>query len=59
MVQCKGVDSIQTPFLVTGHTMFAPDHICASIANSYNKADVFNFQELVPIVRQYSNSFEE
>jgi len=49
MVQHGILDTIRAPFLITGHTKFAPDRVFAIIANSYNKSDVFNCQELVII----------
>jgi len=47
MVQHGILDTIRAPFLITGHTKFAPDRVFASIVNSYNKSDVLNCQELV------------
>ena len=38
---------------------FAPDRVFASIANSYNKSDVFNCQELVSIASHYTTAVEE
>jgi len=38
---------------------FAPDRVFASIANSYNKSDVFNCQELVSIASHYATAVEE
>ena len=59
MVQHGMLDSVRTPFLVTGHTKFAPDRVFASIANSYNKLDVFNCQELIDIASRYATATEE
>ena len=49
MVQHGVLDIIRIPFLLTGHTKFVPDCVFASIANSYNRSDVFNSQALVDI----------
>lgn len=51
--------NIGAPFLITGHIKFAPDRVFASIANSYNKSDVFNCQELVSIASHYATAVEE
>ena len=59
MVQHGILDTIRSPFLITGHTKCAPDRAFASIANSYNKSDVFNCQELVSIASRYATAVEE
>jgi hypothetical protein len=59
MVQHGMLDTIRTPFLITGHTKFAPDRVFASVANSYNKSDVFNCQELIDIASRYATAAEE
>ena len=59
LVQNGVLDMIRLPFLVTGHTKFAPDRLFASIANSYNKSDVFTCQELVEIASRYATACEE
>ena len=59
MVQHGMLDTIRTPFLITGHTKFAPDRVFASVANSYNKSDVFNCQELIDIASRYATATEE
>ena len=53
------LETIRTPFLVTGHTKFAPDRVFASVGNSYNKSDVFNCKELVDIAGRYATAVEE
>jgi len=58
MVQHGILDTIRAPFLITGHTKFAPDRVFASIVNSYNKSDVFNCQALV-IASHYATAVEE
>ena len=59
MVQHGILDTIRAPFLITGHTKCAPGRAFASIANSYNKLDVFNCQELVSIASRYATAVEE
>ena len=59
MVQHGMLDTIRTPFLITGHTKFARDRVFASVANSYNKSDVFNCQELIDIGSRYATATEE
>ena len=59
MVQHGVLDIIRTPFLLTGHTNFVPDCVFASIANSYNRSDVFNSHDLVDIASQYATAVEE
>lgn len=48
MVQHGVFDVIRLPFLIMGHTKFAPHPLFVCIANSYNSS-VFNRQELVTI----------
>ena len=59
MVQHGIWDSVRTPFLVTGHTKFAPEHAFASIVNSYNKSDVCHCQELLDIASCYATATKE
>ena len=58
-VQRGILDTIRAPFLITGQMKFAPDRVIASIANSCNKSDVFNCQELVSIASHYATAVEE
>ena len=46
MVDSRKLDNICFCFLVAGHTKFAPDCLFALTAKAYNKADVFNIEEL-------------
>ena len=59
MVQHGMLDSIRAPFLVTGHTKFAPDRVFASIARTYNISDVFNSQGLIDIASSHATAVEE
>ena len=49
LVQHGIFNVVRLPFLVTGHTKFAPDRVFGSVANTY-KSDVFTCGELVAIV---------
>ena len=60
MTQQQGrLDHVRLPFMVVGHTKFAPDRLFSHIANSYNCSDVFNIGELVAIAEQYATAVEE
>ena len=47
------------PFLMTGHSKFAPDRLFASVANLYNKMDVFSCKELIEITTHYATGRKE
>ena len=53
MVDSRKLDYIRFCFLVAGHTKFAPDRLFALTANAYNKADVFNIEELQNICQRF------
>lgn len=59
LVQHKCLDHVRLPFMVVGHTKFAPDRLFSRIANSYNSSDVYNIGELVAIADQYATTTEE
>jgi hypothetical protein len=59
LVQQSHLDHVRLPFMVVGHTKFAPDRLFSRIANSYNSSDVFNIGELVAIAEQYATATEE
>ena len=56
LIQHGVLDLIRVPFLITGHTKFAPDRVFASIGSSYIHSDVFNVGELVAIADQFSTA---
>lgn len=41
-------------FLLSGHTKFSPDLLFSKIAQSYNRSDVFNTNELKDIISDYA-----
>lgn len=45
LVQQSRLDHVRLPFMVVGHTKFAPDRLFSRISNSYNSSDVFNIGE--------------
>ena len=60
LVQHSVLDLIRVPFLITGHTKFAPDRVFSSIGSSYIHKDVFNIAEIVQVAADwFSNAFEE
>ena len=48
------LDHIRFCFLVAGHTKFAPDRLFSSIANQYNREDVFTAEELLQICQKFA-----
>ena len=42
-------------FLIAGHTKFSPDLLFSRIAQTYNKSDVFNTEELKDIIALYAD----
>ena len=59
LVQQSRLDHVRLPFMVVGHTKFAPDRLFSRISNSYNSSDVFNIGEIVAIAEQYATATEE
>lgn len=59
LVQHEVLDFIRVPFLIPGHTKFAPDRVFASIGSSYIHSDVFNVDELVAVAGHFSTAVEE
>ena len=55
MVQQGKLDFIRISFLVAGHTKFSPDLVFSTIAQSYNRSDVFTTEELQQIVSQHAH----
>ena len=54
MVQHKRVDFLRISFLIAGHTKFAPDLLFSKIAQTYNRSDVFNTDELKEVISTYA-----
>ena len=54
IVHRHSLDHIRFCFLVAGHTKFAPDRLFSSIANQYNREDVFTAEELLQICQRFS-----
>lgn len=48
------LDHIRFCFLVAGHTKFAPDRLFSSVANQYNREDVFTADELLQICQRFA-----
>ena len=59
LIQHGMLDLIRIPFLITGHTKFAPDRVFASIGSSYIHSDVFNVDELVTVAGHFSTAVED
>lgn len=59
LVQHQLLDLVRLPFLIPGHTKFAPDRLFASIGSAYGRTDVFNIEELVEVAARFSTAFEE
>ena len=59
LVQHKLLDHLRLPFMIVGHTKFAPDRLFSRIAKSYNASDVYNIGELVAIADQYATATKE
>ena len=59
LVQHQVFDLIRLPFLIPGHTKFAPDRLFASIGSAYGHSDVFNIEELVEVAARFGTAFEE
>lgn len=45
--------------MIAGHTKFAVDRLFLRIAQSYNKADIFNVEELAEMISQHAAVFIE
>ena len=56
MVQQSKVDFLRVSFLVAGHTKFQPDLLFSSIAQSYNRSDVFTTEKLKEIVDRHAKA---
>ena len=54
MVQQKKLDFVQISFLIAGHTNFLPDLHFSTVAQTYNRSDVFTTGELGDIASQYA-----
>lgn len=55
LVQRDEIDLLRISFLIAGHTKFSPDLLFSKIAQTYNRSDVFNTEELGDIVSRYAN----
>ena len=55
LVQQDEIDFLRISFLIAGHTKFSPDLLFSKIAQTYNRSDVFNTEELGDIVSRYAN----
>ena len=54
MVQQQKLQFIRISFLLAGHTKFSPDLLFSKVAQSYNRSDVFNTDELKDIISPYA-----
>lgn len=54
MVQQQRLQFFRVSFLLAGHTKFSPDLLFSKIAQSYNRSDVFNTDELKDIIARYA-----
>ena len=50
LIQQDVIEFLCISFLIAGHTKFSPDLLFSKIAQTYNKSDVFNTEELGDIV---------
>lgn len=54
MVQQQKLKFLRVSFLLAGHTKFSPDLLFSKVAQSYNRSDVFNTDELKDIISLYA-----
>lgn len=59
LVQQNFLQYIRISFMIAGHTKFAVDRLFSRIAQSYNKSDIFNVEELADMIRQHATVFIE
>ena len=54
LIQQYEIEFLRMSFLIAGHTKFSPDLLFSKIAQTYNRSDVFNTEELGDIVSRYA-----
>ena len=54
LVEKRSSDHCQFCFLVAGYTKFAPDRHFTLTGNTYNRADIFNEEELLQLCQKFS-----
>ena len=54
MIQQGHLSFLRISFLLAGHTKFSPDLLFSKVAQSYNRSDVFNTEELKDVISLYA-----